>query len=339
MRYISAGRASLLLVAQSPYACTTLVSMAISTGLWWDYSQPRTLAWTLTLRVDHGNILLSSLAFLVTLAGASFWNIFAFFLHASKVREGTVSAVGLQQQVSLRNSRSSFGMVLEALKIHRAWSPKRPPGLLGQTCSVAVPAFLVFAGFAVATIFTSSVASKAYGTVVARASEESCGFWHYNTSDGLGKAAQSAKISNDTIQARTYVASFYASGLPGSTAARSVFVKPVLPYATNPNAPCPLPNSSRCVLGPNAAYSMTTDLLDSLEMLGINAPEQDRVSLELSVTCATIRTADLVESRENENGSSYVWHLGDVVIDGHPTEDTYTYDRGLLFTDTSYKIK
>jgi len=310
--------------------------MAIATGLWREYSKPTVLAWTLTLRVDHGNILLSSLALLVTLAGASLWNIVAFLLHAWKVRRDTVSAVSLQHQASLRNSRSSIAMVWEAFKIHRAWSAKRPPRLLAQTCSIALPAYLVFTGSAVATIFTSSVASKTYDTVVARVSEDACGFWSFNTSNSIrGTAAQSAKISNDTIQARTYVGNFYAGGSPGPATARSVFVKSALPYTTNQTAPCPVPASGRCLLGPNGAYSVTTDMLDSREMLGINAPEQDRITLQLSVTCSPLHTSDLVEQREIGDRIFLVWHLGKV----GSSEDTYLYNTETPHTDASYRIE
>ena len=55
--------------------------VAIATGLWWDYSKPSVLAATITLPVDSGSILLSGLTLLISVAGASCWNIVAFLLH------------------------------------------------------------------------------------------------------------------------------------------------------------------------------------------------------------------------------------------------------------------
>jgi len=55
--------------------------VVITTGLWWDYSKPPILAATITLPIDLGGYLLSGLTLLVSVAGASFWNIVAFLLH------------------------------------------------------------------------------------------------------------------------------------------------------------------------------------------------------------------------------------------------------------------
>ncbi|OAQ57429.1 hypothetical protein VFPPC_17782 [Pochonia chlamydosporia 170] len=141
-------------------------------------------------------------------------------------------------------------------------------------------------------------------------------------------------MSNDTIQARTYVSNFYAGGSPGSATTRSVFVKPSLPYTTNQTAPCPVPASNRCLLGSNLAYSVTTDMLDSQTMLGIDAPERDRVALKLSVTCSPLRTTDLVEKREINNRTFLVWHLGMV----GDAEHTFLYNTETPRTGVSYKI-
>ena len=238
--------------------------VAIAAGLWWDYSKPAVQAATLTLPVDSGNLLLSALAVFVAVAGASFWNITAFILHSLKAQEGPVNALSLQHQVSLRNSPGSIGTAWEAVKIHQAWSKKRPPRLFTQTCTVAIPAFIIWVGFAAAAIFTSRVANKAYGSVLARVKQENCGFWQYDTSRIDGEVAFRVKKSNDTIQARTYVSNFYANTSSSSTA-RSIFVRPTLPYTTSASAPCPIPAAERCILGSNAAFSMKT-LLDSHEI-------------------------------------------------------------------------
>ncbi|KAK3345912.1 hypothetical protein B0T25DRAFT_483468 [Lasiosphaeria hispida] len=326
--------------------------MAIANGLWWDYSGSLTQAWTLSLPVDYGNRLVSGLALLITLAGASFWNIAAFVIHAWNANnDGPVSGMALQQQVSLRNSRSALAAMWEALKIHNAWagsgSGNRRKEAMWRTIWIAGPALVISAGFATAAILSSSVANKAYGTVVARAQGDAaaCGFWEYDTSTATGYAAQSAKLNNDAVQARTYVANFYARNVTGSSIAPSVFVRPRLPYTTSASAPCPVPADNRCLLGSDAAFSAVTDQLDSHEMLGINAPPSDRVTLQLSLTCSPLGTGDLVETRVISNATHIVWFLGDRVSDlripvtqSVPANHTHTYNVEMSRAVEGYQI-
>lgn len=307
--------------------------VSTASGLWWDYSRPAVLAATLTLPIDSGNLLLSVLTFLVTVAGMSFWNIIAFILHSFKVQEGPTSAINLQHQVSLRNSLGSIGTLWEAVKIHRAWSKKQPPQLLARTCSIVIPAFLVCVGFAAAAIFTSSVANKAYGTVVARVQQDNCGFWHYNNSHVDGYAAESTKRINDKIQARNHVSNFYAN-TSGSSTARSIFIRPTLPYGINTSAPCPIPASERCIFGHNSAFSMTTAFLNSQGLLGINAKFEDRVSVQVSVTCSPVRTRDIRQVTETANNTFLEFFLG-------PTpgsSSTYQYNLATERTGVGYLL-
>jgi len=115
----------------------------IATGLWRDHTKPAVLAVTLTLSVDHGNLLLAVLAVLVTVAGVSFWNITAFALYTWKVRNEPVSALDLQHRVNLCNNRGALSSAWEALKLHYAWSAKRLPKLIAKTSTIVVPAILV----------------------------------------------------------------------------------------------------------------------------------------------------------------------------------------------------
>ncbi|KAK4102384.1 hypothetical protein N658DRAFT_485216 [Parathielavia hyrcaniae] len=274
----------------------------IATGVWQDHSKPGVFAWTLTLTISHGNILLSGLALLVTLAGASFWNITAFVLHSWKSANGdTMHALDLQQRVVLRNSRTSLSTVWSLLKLHHAWSGADRPGRSrrrrAQTCALVAPAVLVWAGFVAAAIFTACLANRADGTVVAPVKAGDCGVWRYESAALLTGAAH-FRAASDTTAARSYVSAFYrnqSSFASGSSATRSRFVQPSLPIHTTKTAACPIPARDRCVLGEDGAFGMTTGLLDSHEMLGINAAPKDRVALQLSVTCSPVSVRDFVQ--------------------------------------------
>ncbi|KAK2484291.1 hypothetical protein H9L39_06083 [Fusarium oxysporum f. sp. albedinis] len=253
-------------------------------------------------------VAIASLTILVTIAGSSFWNIVAFFLHDWKAKSEDPSALDLQQQVSLRNSAGATQTLWEAFKIHKAWSKNCKKPIVKQTCSVAIPALLVSAGFAIAALFTSRVANKAYSTVVARVQPNNCGFWFFDTTSKDDLPALSAMVvkgQNDTRRARSHVANFYVN--TSSSAAPSIFVRPTLPYDISSYAPCPIPAHDRCILGPNKAFSITSAFLDSHEMLGIHAKFEDR------------------ETR-NEDGAFMEFFLGPI---HDMTNYTYRYNKAI----------
>ncbi|KAF5700350.1 hypothetical protein FMUND_14363 [Fusarium mundagurra] len=301
--------------------------VAIASGLWWDHSKTTTLAATLTLPLNYSNLLLSGLTILVTIAGSSFWNIVAFALHDRKARNESPTVLDLQHQVSLRNSAGATQTLWEALKIHQAWAKSCKKPIVKQTCFVAIPALIVSAGFAIAALFTSRVANKAYSTVVARVQPKDCGFWFFNTTSGNdlpALSAMGAKGQNDTRRARSHVANFYAN--TSSSTAPSIFIRPTLPYNISSSAPCPIPAHNRCIPGPDQAFSITSDFLDSHEMLGINAKFEDRVSIQLSLTCSPVHTDDLIQETRNEDGAFMEFFLGPIF---GLTDYTYRYNRAI----------
>jgi len=297
--------------------------VAIAAGLWWDYSKPSVLAATITLPIDVGGYLLSGLTLLVSVGGASFWNIVAFLLHHWRATGLPASTVYVQHQACLRNSANATRAIWEALKIHQAWAGKRPDRLAFQTCLVVIPAFLVWACFSTAALFTSSVTNKAYASVVARVQPQNCGFWNYNTTTTEGAIALARMRIADTIQARSYASSFYANTT--SLPVRPVFSRSTLPYTIQRSAPCPIPAAERCSLGPDKAFRIESDFLDSHDMLGINARPEDRVTGQISLTCSPVRVKDLERRSPGTAGKD------DVVIDfllgpiRHSSNYTYQY--------------
>ena len=314
--------------------------VAVATGLWRDHTRSDAFSWTITLPVAHGYVLLSSLALLVTIARTSFWNVTAFFFHAGMARSDVDSPVGLQHRVVLRNSQGSAGAAWEFVKICLAWPKTGSSRLLTRTAQLAIPAAVIWLGFAIATIFTPRIATKSYGSVVARALPGRCGFRSFVADDGFGPVFKT--VATDTAQARSYASNFYAGRGPSWSAVQPVFVKPSLPYTTSESAPCPLPAASRCLLGENTAYSMTTGLLDSHEMLGINAPADDRVTLQLSVTCSLLDTRGLVEEVSFKNDTVLAFNIGRVeavAVSGSVFANrTYVYNTQTAISDATYLV-
>ncbi|KAL2136873.1 hypothetical protein VTI74DRAFT_599 [Chaetomium olivicolor] len=299
--------------------------VSIANGLWWDHSKPAILAPTLTLPVDSGYLLLSGLTFLVTLAGASCWSITAFMLHHWKAKDGPVSTLDLQYRVSLRKSASAARTLWDVFRIHHAWSAKRPKKLLRRSLSVAIPAILVSACFTIAALFTSRVANKAYGPVIARAQPQDCGIPDLEplNADPENVTLYLTKVHDDTIRARNYVANFYNNNVDPPAGVLSTFMRSRFPYQTHESAPCPIPAAERCVGGPNEAFSATTDFLDSHETLGINAKFLDRVSLKLRTTCSPIQIRDFTKIITSPAGTFVEISLGSIL---HESNLTYRYN-------------
>lgn len=311
--------------------------VAIESGLWWDHSKPAAYAATLTLSTSSSNYLLSVLALLITLAGASAWSITSFVLHAIKTRDEAQPAHGvhLMHQVLLRNSGGAVSTLWQSVKIHLAWSKQNPPHLLKRTSTVAAPAFLVWAGFALAAVFASNVANKSYGSTIARIAEDNCGLWVYDNTTIDGQVAALTKRVNDTLQARSYVSNFYAN-TSKSSSARSSFVQAALPYDVSAAAPCPIPASQRCLLGANAAYRMYTPLLDSHVRLGVNARPKDRVSVQINATCSPVSTKAYNDVVVDGNDTFVEYYMGRT--SGGQINTTYRYNMFARYSGIGYLI-
>jgi hypothetical protein len=264
------------------------------TGLWVDYSQPGIYGHTVTLPIEYGGYLLTGLTIAVTLAGGASWTIFAVLLHSWRVHGTSATAIDLQYQVSLQNTSGAPGTIWHAIKLLAAWRGRGTPSLFRRTLAFALPALLIWTGFTVAGVFVSRVASKSFGSTVARVKPTNCGFLTADVDNLAASFALAQNSLNQTIQARAYMVDFYTSA-SASLQSRPLYIQPTLPYSISISAACPIPAADRCLLGPNGAFSMATDPLDSQTMLGINSKPADRVTVQLSTVCSPFNWTGLYE--------------------------------------------
>lgn len=319
--------------------------MTISTGLWWDYSKSGASAATLTLSIQSGGYLLSFLALLVTIAGTSTWSIVAFCLHTVKShqRQGSESThpIDFMHRVSLRNSGSGISTFWKIVKNHRDWARmiKNPlqANSAKKSAMIAIPALLVWVGFAVAVIFTSNVANKAYGTTFARLQDDHCGVWRYNTTTTEGNELQRNKEVNDTMQARNYASNFYVNTSTQEKLSRSTFVQEALPYTTDTNVTCPW-GTKKCLRRQNGTMRAYTPLLDSHTMFGMNALPQDRIRIQINMTCSPITTQGYVKPiLAYDNATFTGYYMGEV--QGGIEDSTYTHYDDSQRTGMGYMIR
>lgn len=121
---------------------------------------------------------------------------------------------------------------------------------------------------------------------------------------------------------------------------------PALKYNVDRNATCPF-QSGICTYGNTAAFSMTTGMIDSHLDLGINAPEENRIQVEKSTTCAPIRAKDYFQF-VNSTGEDGLGRIGDEVIlynfgpmlaeQGNYFNWTYFYNTHASIDQTSYSL-
>ncbi|KAH7026624.1 uncharacterized protein B0I36DRAFT_415231 [Microdochium trichocladiopsis] len=275
-------------------------------SLWYDHSSMGPWGWVITVPNEHGFYITSFLSTILTIAGASAWNIISLLIHAHMARGGpTTDIFGLQQQVSLRNSPSGFRSALDAISLFIAW--RHTPGYKRgrRTLMVALPGVLIWGAFFAASLLTSMVANEATDRAIVRAKPDRCGFVVNRPNDqAIGDPADqdefhdllTEKWTNDTVEARAYALSMRDA--TRTAPLKSIFMKPKLEYKLETNVPCALPNSTYCLNESNATISLTSERLDSHLHLGINAPPSDRIALQHKATCSVVENEYFVTASE-----------------------------------------
>ncbi|KAK5994624.1 hypothetical protein PT974_05105 [Cladobotryum mycophilum] len=242
----------------------------IATGFWTDYSQSPALGATLTLRKTSANYLLSALTVIVTVASTSAWRLLAFYLHDAWAGRVSPDALDLQHRVMLRNTRSAVSSVISLVRLHFAWAKRPPPQLLRRTLSLLILLFVIFGTFMAASILISRVVSS--NGDVARLIPYLCGDASYYSSVQVDHWTTNNARQDRLILSEKYENSSVINNM------QPVFIRPTLPYKVSTDAPCPFPNATRCSLGPDGAFAMTSG---------------DRVSFQVNMTCSLLQVEDL----------------------------------------------
>ncbi|KXJ86390.1 hypothetical protein Micbo1qcDRAFT_236925 [Microdochium bolleyi] len=301
-------------------------------------------SWTMTVPNQHGYYIASFLATIVTLAGASAWNIVSLLIHAHFARNGPATDIfGLQQQVSLRNSPSGLRAAIDAVAVFLSWRGKPGRRRLRRTGLVAIMGMVTWTSFFAASLTTSRAATEITDRAMVRAVPKRCGFLKYtfnNESDITKSFASSAsfedlmddKWANDTVAARAYALSMQSESVR-TERSRSAYMNPKLGYTLEKNVPCALPNNSFCYNNDNATISLTTAKLSSHADLGINAPAKDRVFFQHKATCSIANNHAFL----SDDSNYYYYNLGPV---GRPneTDATYKHRKGVWSKQVGYQL-
>jgi hypothetical protein len=293
----------------------------VRTGFWRDHTHSSVTGATLTLPIRHSNYLLASLTLAVTISATCFWIIAAFVLHQLSISRNRirVNVIDLQHQVILRNSTSPLGTLWDLIKIQLAWRRSSVSKKWRRTWFPLLASFLIWAIFVIASIFVSEVASKSYYNIRTILNPEFCGYWDFDTSTLEGSAYYRALQKKDTLDARGYASNWY-SNASSSLVASTVFPSDNLPITTTEAVDCPFDPAYCFKTFPS--FSVSSLLLDSHEMFGINAPPKNRVQFQKNVTCANLY---LGRQWVVDNGTIYIY-AGNSTEGNTTVPYTYIYD-------------
>ncbi|KAK0732106.1 hypothetical protein B0H67DRAFT_640410 [Lasiosphaeris hirsuta] len=287
-------------------------NISVYVGIWRDHSENGFDQVTLTLPLKWGNIVISGLALLVSMAGGATWRIFAYILHQVRVRHATRSDPFQQQvQTLLRNNVTPISALVDSFWICLAWA-QTPYSTVRTLLPTTFIAAFIIACFGLFSILVSTIAtrSESYVNVLARPGEN-CGGWDFNWAavnfgQSLPVSVESTRAKVDDAQnARAYATWFYSRARQPLAETNTMFPVPRLPYEIS-KVPCPFLGEARCLSNdtstPNTTILLDTGLLNSHFHLGINAPPSDRSGVRHRMACSPIDITGMIKLLGEENG-------------------------------------
>jgi len=325
-------------------------NITVYVGLWTDYSEGLFDQATLTLPLRWGNILISVLALLVSLAGGATWRIIAYLLHQTRVqRAGQSDPLRQQVQTLLRNSATPISALVDTFWMKLAWA-QTPYPTARTLFPAALAAGCIVVGFGAFSILASTVATRSDtgGHVLVRPGPN-CGGWDFNQTavsfdQTLPVSIEAAKAKVDDAQSsRAYATSFYSIARRPLAETKTVFPVPRLPYNTTTKEPCPF-LGARCLSNSNDGTTSTssdttivldTGILDSHAHLGINAAPRDRSGIRHRMACAPIDVSDMVKPLAADNSGFVRFNISGFANFTEPL--TYVADPEPLLTGYSTK--
>lgn len=269
----------------------------IHTGWWINWSHGAVLGSTLTLSAGQGGLLTAFLAIFVSAAGAACWSISSFALHQYRARPKFQDALHHQQQLIFRSNITPGLAFWQLTQLIYYWqSQARNP--LRRTLPLAILALLNLLLFALAGVFSSEV-TKAPGKEALIRSRD-CGSmtWRNDLEIQLELSLYTSQVLNESTNAAAYARACYSSS-PNPLLCNQ-YTTQHIPWKVNRNASCPFKDDI-CVFGPTAALELDTGPLDSHDVLGINAPVEDRITYRKVTTCAPLHTRNYVTEWNDTN--------------------------------------
>jgi hypothetical protein len=295
-------------------------------GAWTNWSRGRVYGATLTLGRREGGYLSAFLALFVTLVGTSAWRIACFALHWLLSSRLPKDAIHHQRQAILRNSATATSGMWSVLMLswgyRKSWAAQR----LWRTLPLLGLAATIVAGFAVASIFTSRIATVMGDQVLLKGRK--CGWYYTDAGRTLERSSEyniKHLVSGSDYALRCYGAASRSNGC-------ALFPRRQLSWSSDADAPCPFPGQLRVCRRNATNLRLDSGLINTLVDLGINLPPHESISFRRVVECAPLRTRKFAQnytvllSNREYNFTRYRYGTHMVINDGANTTHVYSAD-------------
>ncbi|RDA88405.1 hypothetical protein CP532_5561 [Ophiocordyceps camponoti-leonardi (nom. inval.)] len=254
-------------------------------GTWTDWSRGPVMGVTLTLDRKQGALLIAFTAFYVGIVASCFWRILVFFVYRLYSTPSPRDALHHQRQALLRNSVTAPSSLYAFSQLYWTW---RGTGRsLQRTLPIIVCAFVSIALFAVASGFSSQIASGTGSAALLDGSH--CGYVQGATQAsglndlgilfpyGVRRLTESANYAQQCYSARS-----------GGLLSCGTFVQRSLPYTSDNQASCPF--QSGICRSNTSNLILDTGYLDSHDHLGVNSSPDLRIRFRTMLHCAPLET-------------------------------------------------
>ncbi|KAI0424132.1 hypothetical protein F5Y09DRAFT_353746 [Xylaria sp. FL1042] len=278
-------------------------------GLWTNWSQGSILGPTLTLHPMPGGLLTAFTAVFITMVATRFWRISCLLLHWHFSTHDKCDMVHHQRQAIFRNTESSVSGLILLVKITHAWGRQKS---LRRILPFIIYAVLCFAGFSIASIFSSAISSLSRKEILIDGS-------HCGTVDITGLSTQeyaqvygpwkSAIVNN----AASYAQQVYSPNSTGTVRA-PLFVKNKLRTIINTDATCPFEGLCR---SNTSNLFLDTGYLNIIDDLGVNLPRDQSILYRRAARCGPLITENRSEPTDLYGLSNYTgYKYGPSFLDG-----------------------
>ena len=230
-----------------------------------------------------------------------------------------------QTQNILRNTTSPFSAAGELALVAIRWRTVETRSRIIRPLFLAVVPFVIAIGFIFAGIESTRVSTGEGIPSEVKVKPQNCGqsLWtpSNTTLQNVGFAFWLAATGQD---ARAYVDSCYGNAtVPLVPLACTGFAADQINYYLSLNQSCPF-EESICLTGPQGSISIDTNLFSFHEVLGINAPQSNRVFARNVATCSILDSSNYsnYSTSIDSDGSNTTTHY---LYFGPNVDNDYTY--------------
>lgn len=316
---------------------SAIAASSIYTGVWINWSRGSILGATITLSQRNGSLLTAFLGIFVTITGGACWRILSFFVHQHRAEDDSKNKNALhhQQQVIFRNSDSSTVTAWQMIRLvwhHRTGGKKQ----ISKNLVFVMLALCNTLLFAIAGVFSSAATKPANSEVLISSSR--CDWPRYHIADN--NSQYTAFITQGTNE--THAAIMYARACYGDVSNElqcGRFLRSQLTSTSKMNVSCPF-QSRICLEGPNAAFQIQSNWIDTNNDLGINSKTSDRLQYRKVTTCSVLKIADYIseDNFTDSNGNfmrMYRYNYGRSGIGN----DTFSFNLYTLWATQGYVVR